>query len=112
MLIIIYIVGSYALLGSELPHDSTIVARLREAGVIVLGTANLAEWANFRSSNSTSGWSAYGGQVTAAYYPDQDPSSSSSGSGVSADLALAVAALGTEVISRPLSSYHVQQNAK
>ena len=89
--------GSYALLGSELPSDSTIVAKLKEAGLIILGMANLSQWANFRSSDSSNGWSAYGGQVTAAYYPDQDPSGSSSGSGVAADLALAFAALGTEV---------------
>lgn len=91
------IAGSYALLGADLPHDSTMVAKLREAGMIVLGMAALSEWAYMRSNNSTNGWSAYGGQVFAAYYPEQDPSGSSSGSGVSADLGLAFAALGTEV---------------
>lgn len=75
------------------------MAKLREAGMIVLGMAGLSQWAFFRSGNSTNGWSAYGGQVFAAYHPQQDPSGSSSGSGVSADLGLAFAALGTEVES-------------
>lgn len=61
-----------------------------------MGKANLSQWANYRSNNSSSGWSAYGGQVYAAYYPEQDPSGSSSGSGVASSLGLALAALGTE----------------
>ncbi|OAT01640.1 amidase [Blastomyces dermatitidis ER-3] len=88
--------GSYALLGAELPEDSTVVVKLREAGVIILGMAGLSEWANFRSFNSSNGWSAYGGQVTGAYVPKQDPSGSSSGSGVASDLGLSFATLGTE----------------
>jgi amidase len=89
--------GSYALLGATLPSDSTIAAKLRQAGLIILGKTNLSQWANFRSFNSTNGWSAYGGQTFGAYFPRQDPSGSSSGSGVSSDLGLAFAALGTEV---------------
>lgn len=58
---------------------------------------NLSQWANYRSYNTSNGWSAYGGQTQAAYYPGQDPSGSSSGSGVSSSIGLAWAALGTEV---------------
>ena len=57
----------------------------------------MSQWTNLRSLNSTNGWSAYGGQVYAAYYPQQDPSGSSSGSGVASSIGLALAALGTEV---------------
>nr|KMM66813.1 LOW QUALITY PROTEIN: glutamyl-tRNA(Gln) amidotransferase subunit A [Coccidioides posadasii RMSCC 3488] len=87
--------GSYALLNTKLPEDSTVAKKLRDAGAIILGK-RLSEWANFRSTNSTNGWNAYGGQVTGAYYPNQDPSGSSSGSGVASDLGLAWATLGTE----------------
>lgn len=95
--------GSYSLLGATVPRDSTIAAKLRAAGVIILGKSNLSQWANFRSSNSSSGWSAYGGQVTGAYYPDMDPSGSSSGSGVGTSIGLALAALGTETDGSILS---------
>ncbi|KAF2124038.1 amidase signature enzyme [Dothidotthia symphoricarpi CBS 119687] len=88
--------GSFSLLGARVPRDSTIAAKLRAAGAIILGKTNLSQWANYRSSNSSNGWSAYGGQTYGAYYPGQDPSGSSSGSGVSASLGLAFAALGTE----------------
>ncbi|KAK3307659.1 amidase signature domain-containing protein [Chaetomium strumarium] len=88
--------GSYALVGAKVPRDSTIAAKLRQAGAIILAKANLSQWANYRSNNSTNGWSAYGGQVTAAYYPNMDPSGSSSGSGVASSIGLALAALGTE----------------
>jgi amidase len=71
--------------------------KLRQAGAVILGKANLSQWANFRSNNSSNGWSAHGGQVYAAYYPKQDPSGSSSGSGVASALGLALASLGTEV---------------
>ena len=73
------------------------MTKLKENGVIILGKTSLSEWANFRSTNSTDGWNALGGQTYAAYYPDQNPSGSSSGSAVSADLGLALATLGTEV---------------
>ena len=88
--------GSYALLGAKVPRDSTVAAKLRQAGAIILGKTNLSQWANFRSSNSTNGWSAYGGQTYGAYYPKQDPSGSSSGSGVAGSLGLAAATLGSE----------------
>lgn len=55
--------GSFALLGATVPRDSGIAAKLRAAGVIILGKTNLSQWANFRSNNSTNGWSAYGGQT-------------------------------------------------
>lgn len=95
--------GSYSLVGAKVPRDSTIVAKLRAAGVIVLGKSNLSQWANFRSSNSSNGWSAYGGQVTGAYFPEMDPSGSSSGSGVGSSIGLAFAALGTETDGSILS---------
>jgi amidase len=88
--------GSYSLLGAKVPRDATVAAKLRAAGVILLGKSNLSQWANYRSSNSSSGWSAYGGQVTGAYYPNMDPSGSSSGSGVGSSIGLALASLGTE----------------
>lgn len=88
--------GSYALLGAKVPRDSTIAARLRSAGVIILGKSNLSQWANFRSTNSSNGWSALGGQVFGAYYPQQDPSGSSSGSAVASSIGLALASLGSE----------------
>lgn len=88
--------GSWSLVGAKVPRDSQIARKLREAGVVILGKTNLSQWANWRSSNSTNGWSAYGGQVYAAFYPRQDPSGSSSGSGVASSIGLALAALGTE----------------
>lgn len=88
--------GSFALLGSKVPEDSTVAAKLRKAGAVILGKTNLSQWANFRSNHTTSGWSAYGGQCTAAYYPNQNPSGSSSGSGVASSIGLAWATLGTE----------------
>ncbi|PHH68917.1 hypothetical protein CDD82_189 [Ophiocordyceps australis] len=88
--------GSFALLGATVPRDATVASKLRKAGAIILGKANLSQWANFRSQNPTNGWSAHGGQVYGAYHDKQDPSGSSSGSGVAADLGLAAAALGSE----------------
>jgi amidase len=95
--------GSWALLGAKVPRDSTMAAKLRKAGAIILGKANLSQWANYRSSNSSNGWSAYGGQTYGAYYPGQDPSGSSSGSGVASSLGLAFASLGTETDGSILS---------
>ncbi len=89
--------GSWALLGAKVPTDSFVARKLRQAGVIILGKSNLSQWANFRSSNSSNGWSAYGGQALGAYYPSQDPSGSSSGSAVASSIGLALACLGTEV---------------
>jgi amidase len=87
--------GSWALAGST-PNDAFIVARLKAAGAIIIGKANLSEWANFRSGPSSSGWSGIGGQTNMPYVLDRNPCGSSSGSGVSAAADLAVAAVGTE----------------
>ena len=87
--------GSWALAGSS-PTDAFIVKRLRAAGAIIIGKANLSEWANFRSIPSSSGWSGIGGQTNMAYVLDRNPCGSSSGSGVVASADLAVAAVGTE----------------
>ena len=95
--------GSWSLLGAKVPQDSTMAAKLRKAGAVILGKTNLSQWANFRSDNTTNGWSAYGGQTYAAYYPNQDPSGSSSGSGVASSLGLAFACLGTETSGSLLS---------
>jgi amidase len=88
--------GSLALVGSKPPRDAAIVARLREAGAVILGKTNLSEWANFRSSHSTSGWSGRGGQTKNPYALDRNPSGSSSGSGAAASANLCAAAVGTE----------------
>jgi amidase len=87
--------GSWALAGSS-PRDAFIVKRLRAAGALIIGKANLSEWANFRSIPSSSGWSGIGGQTNLAYVLDRNPCGSSSGSGVVASADLAVAAVGTE----------------
>ena len=99
--------GSFALLGAKVPKDAGVAAKLRAAGAILLGKANLSQWANFRSNNSTNGWSAYGGQTEGVYYPQQDPSGSSSGSGVAPALGLALSALGTETSGSILSPAEV-----
>ncbi|CAE7219337.1 unnamed protein product [Rhizoctonia solani] len=88
--------GSYALLGSIVPGDATVIAKLRKAGAILLGKSNLSEWSYFRDFGLDSGWSARGGQTTNPYYPGADPCGSSSGSGVATTIGLAAAALGTE----------------
>ena len=87
--------GSWALAGST-PSDAFIAARLKAAGAIIIGKANLSEWANFRSGPSSSGWSGIGGQTNMPYVVDRNPCGSSSGSGVVAAADLAVAAVGTE----------------
>ncbi|CZR62750.1 related to amidase [Phialocephala subalpina] len=74
--------GSWALLGATVPRDATVAKKLRAAGAILLGKANLSQWANFRSLDSSNGWSSLGGQVYGPYYPNQDPQGSSSGSAV------------------------------
>jgi amidase len=88
--------GSLALLGSKPTQDATLAAKLRAAGAVILGKANLSEWANFRSTHSTSGWSARGGQCRNPYRLTHNPCGSSSGSGVAIAANLAAAALGTE----------------
>jgi amidase len=88
--------GSMALEGAAPPRDAFIVDRLRAAGAVVLGKANLSEWANFRSTHSSSGWSARGGQCRNPYALDRTPSGSSSGSAVAVAASLCAAAIGTE----------------
>src|SRR5438093_1456569 len=88
--------GSLALNGSIAPRDAFIVERLREAGAIVLGKTNLSEWANFRSTHSSSGWSGRGGQTKNPYALDRNPSGSSSGSGAAVAASLCSAAIGSE----------------
>lgn len=88
--------GSLALAESIAPRDAFIVERLRAAGAVILGKTNLSEWANFRSTRSTSGWSSRGGQTRNPYALDRNPCGSSSGSGAAASANLAVLAVGTE----------------
>lgn len=87
--------GSLALRDSR-PPAAFLVDRLREAGAVVLGKANLSEWANFRSTQSSSGWSAIGGQTNNPYQLDRNPCGSSSGSGAGVSAHLATVAIGTE----------------
>ena len=88
--------GSLALEGSIAPRDAFVVERLRAAGAVILGKTNLSEWANFRSTKSTSGWSARGGQVKNPYALDRNPCGSSSGTGTAVSANLAAAGVGTE----------------
>ncbi len=88
--------GSLALVGSKPSLDAAIVTRLRAAGAVILGKTNLSEWANIRSTTSTSGWSARGGQTRNPYALDRDTSGSSSGSGAAVAANLCVVAVGTE----------------
>jgi len=88
--------GSLALVDARPPRDAPVIERLRAAGAIVLGKANMSEWANFRSSHASSGWSARGGQCRNAYALDRSPCGSSSGSGVAVAANLCAAAIGTE----------------
>lgn len=88
--------GSLALVGPPAPRDAGVIAGLRAAGAIILGKANLSEWANFRSTRSSSGWSGRGRQTRNPYALDRTPSGSSSGSGVAAAAGFAAATLGTE----------------
>lgn len=88
--------GSLALADSIAVRDATVTANLRKAGAVILGKTNLSEWANFRSSHSSSGWSARGGQTRNPYALDRNPCGSSSGSGAAVAASLAAAAIGTE----------------
>ncbi|HEX9941717.1 MAG TPA: amidase [Thermoanaerobaculia bacterium] len=88
--------GSLALLGDPPHQDATVAARLRAAGAVILGKTNLSEWANFRGFNSSSGWSAQGGQTRNPYVLDRNPCGSSSGSAASVAANLTAAGLGTE----------------
>ncbi len=88
--------GSLALDGHVAQKDAAVVARLREAGAVILGKTNLSEWANFRSKRSSSGWSSRGGQTRNPYALDRTPGGSSSGSGVAVACGFCAAAIGTE----------------
>ncbi len=88
--------GSLALLGNIAEKDALIVKKLREAGAVLLGKTNLSEWANFRSSNSSSGWSGRGGQVRNPFCLDRSPCGSSSGTGAAVSGNLCAIGIGTE----------------
>jgi amidase len=88
--------GSLALLGSIPARDSFVAQKLREAGAVILGKTNLSEWANIRSSHSSSGWSARGGQTKNPYALDRNPCGSSSGSGAATAANICAVAVGTE----------------
>jgi amidase len=88
--------GSLALKDHIPPQDAFLVSRLRDAGAIILGKANLSEWANFRSTHSSSGWSSVAGQTRNPYAPDRNPCGSSSGSAVVVAANLVTVAVGTE----------------
>jgi amidase len=88
--------GSLALVGAKRAQDAFIAKKLRDAGAVILGKTNLSEWANFRSTKSSSGWSARGGQTKNPYALDRNPCGSSSGSGAAVAANLCAGAIGTE----------------
>jgi len=88
--------GSRALANSFPLQDSQVAKKLRDAGAVILGKANLSEWANFRGSKSSSGWSGVGGQTKNPYMLDHNPCGSSSGSAAAVAADLTVLAIGTE----------------
>ncbi len=88
--------GSLALVGSKPARDAFVAQKLREAGAVILGKTNLTEWANFRSSHASSGWSGRGGQTRNPYVLDRNPCGSSSGSGAAVAANFCLAAIGTE----------------
>ena len=88
--------GSFALVGQPAVRDSTVAAKLRAGGAVILGKANLSEWANFRGFASSSGWSGRGGQCNNPYAIDRNPCGSSSGSGASVSANLCAVSLATE----------------
>ena len=99
--------GSLAMLGVKPPRDAFLVTKLRDAGAVILGKTNLSEWANMRSTRSTSGWSARGGLTRNPYALDRNTSGSSSGSGAAIAASLAAIAVGTETdgsITSPANS--------
>ena len=95
--------GSFALVGSRPAEDAAVVQRLRAAGAVILGKTNLSEWANIRSTSSSSGWSARGGLTRNPYALDRSASGSSSGSAAAAAASLCAAAVGTETDGSILS---------
>jgi amidase len=88
--------GALAMVGHRAAQDAFIVAQLRKAGAVLLGKTNLSEWANFRSTRSTSGWSSRGRQTKSPYILDRNPSGSSAGSGSATAANLCAVAIGTE----------------
>jgi amidase len=88
--------GSLAMIGAPAPHDAALVARLRKAGVLILGKSNLSEWADMRSDHASSGWSGRGGQTRNPYALDRNPCGSSSGSAAAVAAGLVTVAIGTE----------------
>lgn len=88
--------GAFAMQGNIATADAFIIQRLREAGAVLLGKTNLSEWANFRSSRSTSAWSSRGGQTKCPYITDRNPSGSSAGSGSATAANLCTISIGTE----------------
>jgi len=88
--------GSFALFGQPAQQDSTIASKLRTGGAVILGKTNLSEWANFRSFESTSGWSGRGGQCNNPYSLDRNPCGSSAGSGAAASANFTTVSLGSE----------------
>ena len=88
--------GSLAMVGNIASSDAFIIRKLREAGAVIIGKTNLSEWANFRSTQSSSGWSSRGGQTKNPYILDHNPCGSSAGSGAAVSANLCVVAVGTE----------------
>src|SRR6185436_12593452 len=88
--------GSLALVGDPATTDATVARKLKQAGAVILGKANLSEWANFRGFSSTSGWSGVGGNTRNPYVLDRNPCGSSSGSGAAVSANFTAVALGTE----------------
>ena len=88
--------GSLALADHRPATDAFLVTRLRDAGAVILGKTNLSEWANFRSTRSSSGWSSRGGQTRHAYVLDRNPCGSSAGTGTAITASLAAVGVGTE----------------
>ena len=95
--------GSLALVGAKVKADAPIVTALRKAGAVILGKTNLSEWANMRSTHSSSGWSGRGGQTRNPYALDRSPSGSSSGTGSAIAASFAAAGIGTETDGSILS---------
>ena len=99
--------GSAALSGHIAVQDAFLVRKLRDAGAVILGKSNLSEWANFRSTRSTSGWSSLGGQTRNPYALDRNPCGSSSGSAVAVSANLCAAAVGTETSGSIICPSHI-----
>ncbi len=102
--------GSWALFGSRVNRDGGVAAKLRAAGVVFLGKANMGELSAYRTLNDTASWSAFGGQVYGAYYPQMDPGGASAGSAVAASIGLAFGALATglnSAITSPADSNNI-----